>query len=153
MSKAELFRLAEIELVYKTRPSYADRPFVRCSQDAYSLFIENWDSSRIEFIEQAKMLLLNNAARVLGLYEISSGGTSATIVDAKQVYIAALKANASSIIIAHNHPSGSLSPSSADIQLTNKISKAGEFLDIKMLDHLIVTDKGYYSFADNNLIP
>lgn len=149
----ELFKLSEIELVYKTKKPYADKQFVKSSQDAYKLFAKNWDVDCIEFIEQSKMLLLNRAARVLGIYKISSGGTSATVVDVKQIYVAALKANASSIIIAHNHPSGNLKPSTADIQLTDKLSQAGEFLDIKLLDHLILTNESYYSFADNGLMP
>jgi len=79
---------------------------------------------------------------------MSSGGISGTMVDARLVFVAALKANASSIILAHNHPSGNLKPSEQDERITAKIEQGGALLDITVLDHLIVSSAGYYSFAD-----
>jgi len=80
---------------------------------------------------------------------VSRGGTSGTVVDAKIIFAAAIKARADGIILAHNHPSGNLQPSQADLDLTRKLRQAGEVLDISILDHLILApDSGYYSFAD-----
>lgn len=148
MSVSELYKLTEIELVYRTQSNFNDRHKVSTSKDAYELFKNNWDENKIEFIEQSKIILLNRANQVLGIYQVSSGGTSGTVVDSKQVFIAALKTNASGIILAHNHPSGNLNPSEVDLQLTNKLYKAGKYIDIEILDHLIITKENYYSFAD-----
>ena len=111
-----------------------------------------WDESKIDFIEQFKVIFLNRANKVLGIFEVSSGGVSGTFVDAKLVFVAALKVNASGIIISHNHPSGNLKPSSADEQLTAKLKQGGTYLDIKLLDHLIITSEGFFSFADEGLL-
>jgi DNA repair protein RadC len=148
MSALDLFKLAEVELAYRSTVKPSERPKVTMSRDAYDLFLNNWDKSNLEFREEAKLLLLNRNARALGIYNISSGGTAGTYVDPKHVYMAALKTNASSIILAHNHPSGNLEPSDADIKLTRKLAEAGKVLEITLLDHLVVTSEGYYSFAD-----
>ena len=95
---------------------------------------------------------MNKIQRVLGIYELSTGGFAGTIADPKLVFIAALKANACNIILTHNHPSGNLKPSRADEELTRKIATAGMYLDIKVSDHIIVTSEGYYSFGDEGLI-
>lgn len=97
-------------------------------------------------------MFLNRANKVLGILEASSGGISGTVADPRLVFVAALKANASNIIISHNHPSGNLNPSKADEELTQKIKQAGQLLDIKLFDHIIVTSEGYYSFADEGLM-
>jgi DNA repair protein RadC len=94
------------------------------------------------------ILLLNRANRVIGRECISTGGVSGTVVDAKIVFRKALEYQASSLILGHNHPSGNLAPSTADRQLTAKLIQAGKHLDIAVLDHLIVTNSSYYSFAD-----
>ncbi len=98
------------------------------------------------------MLLLNRYNRILGIFEASSGGVAGTVVDPKIIFVAALKANACSIINSHNHPSGNLQPSGADQDITQKIKLAGQFLDIKLFDHIIISSEGYYSFADEGLI-
>ncbi|MBD0333245.1 MAG: JAB domain-containing protein, partial [Chitinophagaceae bacterium] len=90
--------------------------------------------------------------RVLCLFNVSSGGITGTVADPRLIYTAALKVNAVSLILCHNHPSGSLKPSRADEELTQKIKSAGAFLDIKVLDHLIISSEGYYSFADEGLL-
>ena len=86
--------------------------------------------------------------KIIGKERISSGGLTATVVDVRILFKQAIERLATSIIIAHNHPSGTLKPSRADIQLTQKIKNASKLLDIQLLDHLIVADSGYYSFAD-----
>jgi len=113
---------------------------------------QTWDENKIDFVEQFKVLFLNRSNKVLGILEVSSGGVTGTIADPKLVFVAALKANACNIIISHNHPSGNLKPSKVDEELTQKIKQAGQFLDIKLFDHIIVTSEGYYSFVDEGLI-
>lgn len=98
--------------------------------------------------EEFWVLLLNRANKVIGQEMISRGGVSGTVADTKIIFKAALDHLASSIILIHNHPSGNLQPSSQDIQLTNKMKEAGLMMDVAVLDHLIVTDTGYFSFAD-----
>ena len=109
-----------------------------------------WNRNTIELQEEFKVLLLNRGNKVLGVYPLSKGGVSSTIVDLKLLFSVALKTNASGVILSHNHPSGNLNPSNVDENLTIKIKQASEFLDIKLLDHLIITKDGYYSFADNS---
>ncbi|MHA7058616.1 RadC family protein [Aquimarina sp. M1] len=98
--------------------------------------------------EEFWILYLNNANTVLQKKQISVGGKTGTLVDPRIVYRFALEFGATSIILAHNHPSGSLTPSQSDKVLTQKLKHAGATLDIKLLDHLIVTEKKYFSFAD-----
>jgi len=143
---------AEIQLVYKSTVKPSERPTVNSSRKAYSVLMATWDEGRIEFIEQFKILLVNNAKKVLGVFEVSVGGTDFVPVDQKLIFTAALKANATGVILAHNHPSGTLKPSTADTTLTNRLIKAGELLGIRILDHIIVTTEGYYSFTDEGLI-
>ncbi|HRP30305.1 MAG TPA: JAB domain-containing protein [Ginsengibacter sp.] len=148
MSITEMYKVAEIELIYKTRVKASQRPKVSSSKEVYQILLQSWDENKIEFVEQFKILLLNRGGRILGIYEVSSGGVSGTVADPKLIFSAALKANASSLILSHNHPSGNTRPSDADRQLTRRIKMAGELLDISVLDHIIVTTEGYCSFAD-----
>jgi DNA repair protein RadC len=145
-------QVAEVQLSYKSKVSAKDRPMVRNSQDTYDILMQIWDQDTLELAESFKVLFLNRANRVMGVYSLSHGGMTGTVADPKLVFIAALKAAACNIILAHNHPSGNLTPSSADISLTEKMVQAGKFLDINVLDHLIVTADGYLSFADDGLM-
>lgn len=147
-----LYQVAEVELLYRSTVKPALRPKITSSRTAYEVLLQSWDENKIEFVEQFKILLMNTANKVLGIYEMSTGGVAATVVDAKLIFSAALKANASGIILSHNHPSGNLQPSSADINLTKKLDEGGKFLDIRVLDHLIITPDGYYSFRDEGLL-
>jgi len=142
--------LAEIKVTYTN--SINRKIKIGASKDCYSLFKENWDKGIIELQEEFKVMLLNRANNILGIYSLSKGGTSGTIVDTKLLFSVALKCNSSSIIIAHNHPSGNLKPSNADLELTKKLKEAGKLLDVSVLDHLIITKDGYLSFADEGLI-
>lgn len=146
------FQVSEIELVYKSKYKASSRPVVRESKDAYDVFKQEWNQNKIDFFEQFKVLLLNRANRVLAIYEVSSGGITGTVADPRLIFSAALKANAVSIVLAHNHPSGNLKPSRADEELTQKIKQAGICLDIKVMDHIIITSEGYLSFADEGLL-
>jgi DNA repair protein RadC len=102
--------------------------------------------------EEFWVLFLNNSNKVVSKNQISKGGLTATIVDIRLVFKSALELASVGIIVCHNHPSGKLQPSTADKQLTQKIKEAGIILDIKLLDHLIITEKAYFSFADENLL-
>ena len=144
--------VAEVELVYKTVVKPSQRPQCKTSKDCYELLKLTWNENKIEFVEQFKVILLNKAQRVLGIYEMSSGGVDGTVADPRLVFIAALKANACNVVLSHNHPSGNLTPSKADEELTNKIKQAGQLLSIKVLDHIIITNEWYFSFADNGYI-
>ena len=131
--------VSEVELIYKNPVKPSLRPKVSDAKDAYKLFIENWDLGKIELQEHFKIMLLNR-------------GMHGTVVDKKLLFTTALKANACKIILAHNHPSGSFQPSSADIEITKAIVAAGKLLDIKVDDHFIITRDEYFSFADNGYI-
>ena len=144
--------VAEIELVYKSKVKPSERPRITSTKEAYQLLLQTWDANKIEFVEQFKVVLMNRAHRVLGIYELSSGGIAGTVADPKLVFMAALKSNACCLILSHNHPSGNLKQSHSDEALTSKISEAGKFLDIQVIDHIIVTSEGYYSFADEGLL-
>lgn len=102
--------------------------------------------------EEFWILLLNRANEVIGRNNLSKGGVSGTVVDAKMIFKMAIEKLASAIILAHNHPSGNLRPSQADISLTNKIRDAGNILDIPVLDHLIIGNGAYYSFKDEGIL-
>ncbi len=152
MNQTEWNKVAEVELIYKSKVKASERPKITTSKDAYKILIELWDENKIEFVEQFKVLFLNKANKVLGVYEVSTGGISGTVADPRVIFVAALKANACAIVISHNHPSGNLRPSRQDEELTQKIKNAGQFLEIRLLDHLIVSNEGYFSLADEGLV-
>lgn len=102
--------------------------------------------------EEFWILLLNRSNHLISKHKVSSGGTASTVVDAQIVFKIAIQNNASSLILAHNHPSGNLKPSQSDIKLTKKMVEAGKMLDIQVLDHLIFAEKHYFSFADNSIL-
>lgn len=141
-------KLSEIQITYKSNLSR--RIKITNSKEAYEVFKSLWDDSKIELREEFKVLLLNRDNVVLGAYTLSIGGLAGTIADKRHIFGVALKANASGIIVAHNHPSGNLEPSEADKKLTNEIKQVGGLMDILLLDHLIVSRDGYFSFADNS---
>lgn len=146
------FKIAEVQVSYKPDFKVSERPKITSSKQAYDLLIQQWDLGKIEFLEQSKMILLNRENRVLGIVDISTGGVSGTILDPKIVFSIALKANTSSIIISHYHPSGNLRPSHADIKLTNQLKDGGKLLEIVVWDHLIIFNDSYYSFADDSMM-
>lgn len=147
-----MFEVAEIQLTYKSKVKASLRPQITTSKDAYEVLMKYWDDSKIEFVEQFKVLLLNRANKVIAICEVSSGTSSGTVVDPKTIFVAALKGNASGVILAHNHPSGNLTPSQADIKLTKDMVAAGKFLHIPVLDHIVMTSEAYFSFADEGLL-
>ena len=142
-------KIAEIEVAYKAA---SKRDKITKSSEAFELVLNDWNKNTLELQEEFKVLLLNNANFVLGIYPFSKGGISGTAVDIRKMMSVLLKSLATGFIILHNHPSGNLKPSESDIDLTKKIKKASELLDIRLLDHLIITANGYFSFCDENLI-
>ena len=102
--------------------------------------------------EEFWVLYLNNSNKVLSKIQLSKGGITGTVVDVRLVYKTAIEMGAIAIILCHNHPSGTLQPSDADKQITRKLKLAGESLDVKILDHLIVTENNYFSFADEGIL-
>lgn len=146
-------KVSEVELRYRTEVKPGDRAQIKSSKDAYKLFFDSWNKNTLEFIEEFKVMLLNRANRVLGIASLSKGSTTGSIVDVKVILQYAIKANASSIIIAHNHPSGTSEPSDSDRKITKRIYDAGNLVDIKLLDHIIVLPiEGFLSFADAGFI-
>ncbi len=126
------------------------RPRIRCSQDAFKLL----EGSLTDLPhEEFWILLLNRSNQVIEPVRISQGGISGTVTDVRLILNAAVEKLASALILAHNHPSGNLSPSDADIKITKKIKEAAQLLDLSVLDHLILSDQGYMSMADDNLMP
>ena len=124
-------------------------PQIKCSKDVSDLLGPMLsDLPHEEFW----ILFLNRSNRVIGRMRLSQGGISGTVTDVRIVMKKAIEYLASGIIVCHNHPSGNLNPSESDSRITHKIREAGQLMDIQLLDHLIVADKDYYSFADNGLL-
>ena len=142
--------MAAIELGGRRKKAETNDSFIRRSKDAYDFFGPMLQDKEYE---EFWILMLNNNNKILRPYRVSEGGVWQTVADPKRIYKAALENNASQLILCHNHPSGNLQPSHADRSLTSKLIAAGKNLDIKVIDHIIVTDGDYYSFADEGLIP
>jgi DNA repair protein RadC len=141
---------AALELGRRRKMAEAsEHPQIRSSSDVFGLL-----SPLMEDLphEEFWILFLNRANRVTGKMKISQGGVSGTVTDVRIVMKKALETLASGLVICHNHPSGNNSPSDADIRITRKIKEAGALMDIQLLDHLIITGKDYYSFADNGAL-
>ncbi len=145
-------KIAEVALKYKTHVPVEDMPKIECPEDALALLRSIWDADSIQLREEFAIILLNNAKRCLGWSLVSAGGSTCTIVDVTTIFQLALLSNSNSIILAHNHPSGYLKASTADINLTQRIKKAGGYFGIPIEDHIILTAENYYSFRENGLI-
>ena len=141
---------AALELGRRRKESEPDqKPKITSSKDVF-------DNIKAELLdiphEEFWILLLNRANRVIKKKQISQGGVAGTVADPKIIFKIALEELASGIILAHNHPSGNLTASQADIDLTNKLKAAGKLLEIQVLDHIIIAVKNYYSFADEGIL-
>ncbi|MCF8368345.1 MAG: DNA repair protein RadC [Bacteroidales bacterium] len=142
--------IAALELGKRRRGAEAlDRKKITSSRDVFEYFASIIGDSTFEAFY---ILLLNRANKVLRHIQISEGGVTGTVADPKKIFKMALENNATSIILCHNHPSGSVNPSTQDITLTKKLKNAGDMLDIPVLDHLIIGEEKYYSFADENMM-
>lgn len=137
---------------YSVEPDIETLPQLTSPDETYAFLMEVWDHGSICYKEEFAVIMLNQAKKVLGWAKISSGGSTATIVDPSMVFQVALLAHADSIILVHNHPSGNLKASNADINLTKRIKDAGKLLGIQVIDHLIITPSAYTSFMEQGLL-
>lgn len=139
---------SEIELHYK-RPLFSSMKHIASSEDADNILREFIYVDRIDLKEFFWVILLTCSNRVLGISEVGAGSSKGVVVNIKEILQLALLSNASAVILAHNHPSGNLNFSGSDKRLTNKLKKLTDFMEVTLLDHLIITSESYTSFADN----
>ncbi len=142
--------LAEVQISYSMNVKAKDRMKVTSSKDAADAFRQIWPT--YDHIEFSYMLMMNRQNQILGYHQLSKGGMTGTVVDVRLIYQVALKACATSLILAHNHPSGNLETSDADRRVTKQIKQAGVIMDIPLLDHLIMTTDSFLSMADEGLL-
>jgi len=146
-------KLRELEVLYSTNQEQSLQEKITTSEKAYEKLLKSYDSNTISCQEQFNVLFLNQANIPIGIYKASKGGITSTIADIRLILGMALKSLATGLILSHNHPSGNLNPSEADIKLTKKFKEACVLLDITLIDHIIISPFGErYSFADNGLI-
>lgn len=146
------FKVAEVSLSYRNTVPYDKRTKVRDAKDAYKVMLKIHDDDTLDYTETFRVLYLNQNNHVLGCRIISEGGLASTCCDVRTILQGALLTNAVAMILAHNHPSGNVTPSLSDIKMTNQITKAAKLLDIQVLDHIIYTRENCYSFADDGQI-
>lgn len=148
------YKVGEVKLSYKSK--FKNQQKVTCSEDAYRYMLSTYKKGTICYKEYFKVLFLNQANQILGYTFISEGGLTETIADIRLIFQAALLTNSVALILAHNHPSGNLKPSpediTEDIRLTKQVREASNFMRIKILDHIILSDTEYYSFADEGML-
>lgn len=146
--KVKTAQVCEVEIVYSNPHLFQNR-IVKSSKDIYEFLKDIYDPRKVDYKEFFFVVLLNRRNEIIGYSNISIGSTSGCVVNIKEIFQLALKTNASSIILSHNHPSGNLTPSTQDKELTRKINQGCNLLEIQLLDHIIISSEGYYSFADN----
>lgn len=132
----------------KNEKSQFPKTKISCSKDAYN-FARQFYFDDVEIYESFFVMLLNQANNVIGWAKVGQGGLSSCIVDPRLVFKYAIETLSASIVLVHNHPSGQLTPSDQDVKMTRQIKEGGKYLDVQVLDHLILNDCNYYSFADN----
>lgn len=143
--------LHEVEIIYNS-PKFKEPVKLQRSTDTYELLKEVYDFRTIDYKESFYVLLLNKANTCIGVSKIEVGSTSGVVVNVKEIYQLALRTNASYIIISHNHPGGNLKESEADRKITRTVKVGCELLDIELLDHVIMTSDGYFSFSDEGIL-
>ena len=144
--------LAEVSLKYTPSRDIALRPRISTPEQVYDYLLKIWNMDGIELSEMFYVLLFTNKNRLLGWSRISLGNKSCTVVDVGHVVTLALLGNASHVVVAHNHPSGEVRPSRADIRITGRILEALALHDITLNDHIIISRREYYSFTENGLM-
>ena len=147
----QILSCAEIEVCYK-RPLFQKMMHIKRSEDADKILRDYIDLERIDLKEFFWVILLSHANRVVGISEIGSGTPKGVVTNLQEIFQLVLKTNASAFIVAHNHPSGNLQPSTNDRNITKKIKKLAKLIDVDLLDHLIMTSEGYFSFSDNHAL-
>lgn len=149
--KVNYFNIPEIKVSYSDKVKASERPRITSSHDASMIFREAHKDC-MQHHEETYVIFMNRANRVLGIMLVSVGGISGVVVDIRIILQTALKVNCSAICLAHNHPSGALTASPQDINVTKKLKEACSWLDIQLLDHLIITEESYLSLADEGLL-
>lgn len=145
--------VCEVAVSYRNKTKASERPQIVSSKSAYEYLSQVYDENTVELREYFKVVLLNQANRVLGYSDISFGGIDGTYCDVRHIMQVAILSNATGIIISHNHPSGGKpTPSESDKKLTAAIEEACKFLNITLIDHMVITKEDYYSFADNCIL-
>lgn len=144
-------QFSEITINYKPLPNRNLTNKIRSSLECYNILKTHW-SDKINYKEEFLILLLNKNNVVIGISKISEGGQSGTVVDPKMIFQCALKANAAYIVLAHNHPSGNLKASSADLTITKKLVQLGLLMELPIYDHIILTEENYLSLAEEGLM-
>ena len=144
------YTVGEVELTYKS--TSRSRNKIYSSEDAYKILLPTYKEGTICYKEYFKVLLLSQSNQVLGYTLISEGGLTETCADVRVILQAALLTNSVALVLAHNHPSGNLKPSRQDMEITKQVKEAAKLMRISVIDHLILTDAGYYSFADEGLL-
>lgn len=145
----ELFNGSLVEIRY-VRPLFASMVHITDSNKAMMCLKSVIDTHKVDFKEHFYVILMTQSNRVLGISQIAVGGASTVSVNLKEIIQLSLLTNCHAVILAHNHPSGTLIPSINDIEITEKIKKALSLIDVVLLDHLVFTSEGYTSFADND---
>ena len=146
------YRVAEVGLTYRNRVPKKDRKQILDSYTAYKVLKENFSDDTMDYKETFKVLYLNQNCQVLGCSTISEGGITNTLADVRMILQGALLTNATGIVLAHNHPSGTLKPSKEDDRLTRRIVEAADIMNIRVNDHIILTSEGFYSYDDEGRI-
>jgi DNA repair protein RadC len=149
--KVDYFKIPEITVSYKDNVKASERAVIKCSIDAAKILSAAFDNC-MEHHEEVYVLFMNRSNRVLGISNVAKGGMNEVLVDVRIILQTALKVSASAIMLAHNHPSGSSKPSRDDILMTKQLQKGCEAVGIKLLDHVIMTEERYSSFADEGLL-
>lgn len=153
METNNLTQVSEVSLTYKSKIKASERIKITRAADSYKVFKSIAEfNANIEYKEMFYVMYLTKANKILSVAKLSEGGTSGTVVDIKILMQGAILQNSSAIIVSHNHLSGNVNPSNEDISVTKKIKEACKFFDIQLLDHIIITDESYYSFADEGII-
>lgn len=142
--------VSEIQVSYKPNKMVSSK--ITTSFDAVQIIRKFWNEDTIEMQEEVKVILLNNSNFVLGIYNLSKGGMTSSLVDVRLILSVALKCLATGIILVHNHPSGNLKPSSADLNIVKKLKDSCKLMDITFFDSIIITEDNYMSFADDGLL-
>ncbi len=145
-------RLAEIRAVYKSRRKFSERTTASGPSDVEAYLREIWNPRTLELSEDFLVLCLNGSHQAVGWVKVSSGGLNASHVDPRIVFAIALQTASTAIVLAHNHPSGNLEPSAEDKSLTRRLVEAGNLLGVRVLDHVILTREGSFSFAERGLM-
>ena len=140
------------EITLKLKKGDVLKSKITKSSDAVEVFRKVWDNDLLEICESFMVIFLNRNNTTIGWFKVSQGGLSGTIVDNRLILVTALNCLASGMIICHNHPSGNTEPSEADKKVTEKLKQAALLLDIQVIDHIILTENSFYSFADEGII-